>query len=107
MGSREPTFLGLSRLEYQVLNLLVSSGRELYGLEMVGMSDSVLKRGTIYVTLGRMQDKGYIASRLEDTARRARSDGMLPRRLYKPTGVGRRAYFALSSIAQDATLAAT
>ncbi len=49
---------------------------------MVELSRGRLKRGTVYVTLGRMHDKGYLESRQEDLA-----DGAigLPRRLYRPT----------------------
>jgi len=69
-----------------VLDLLASDG-ELYGLQMVAASKRRLKRGTIYVTLGRMERKGYIRSRLEDAPPQA---GGLPRRLYTLTPVGRR-----------------
>jgi DNA-binding PadR family transcriptional regulator len=63
----------------------------MYGLELVGKSDERLKRGTIYVTLGRMQEKGFIDSRqeAEDPSRPG-----IPRRLYKPTGYGMRVYAA-------------
>lgn len=78
--------LRLSRRERVVLELLADHG-ELFGLQMVEHSDGRLKRGTVYVTLGRMQKKGYLSSRQE-----ALSPGAigLPRRLYRPTGLGRR-----------------
>ena len=44
-------------------------------------------RGTVYVTLQRMEEKGYVASRLEDAPLEA---GGLPRRVYRPTALGRR-----------------
>jgi DNA-binding PadR family transcriptional regulator len=44
-----------------------------------------LKRGTIYVTLARMEDKGFVESRREDVNAAPSS---IPRRLYKPTGRG-------------------
>jgi DNA-binding PadR family transcriptional regulator len=56
-----------------------------------------LKRGTVYVTLGRMEEKGYITSRLE--APPADSGG-LPRRVYAPTSLGRRVLAAWAHIAQ-------
>jgi DNA-binding PadR family transcriptional regulator len=59
----------------------------MYGLQLVAASRRRLKRGTVYVTLGRMEAKGYIASRLEDPPAEA---GGLPRRLYRPTALGRR-----------------
>jgi PadR family transcriptional regulator PadR len=84
-------FPSLSRKELQILGLLVSGGRELYGLEMVEESNGELKRGTIYVTLHRMQEKGYIDSRQE-----ARTDPEIgiPRRLYRVTGYGEKVFRA-------------
>jgi DNA-binding PadR family transcriptional regulator len=72
----------LSATERLILELLAAEG-ELFGLQMVELSRGRLKRGTVYVTLGRMQDKGYLESRQE-----ALPDGAigLPRRLYRPTG---------------------
>ncbi|NOX72353.1 MAG: PadR family transcriptional regulator [Alphaproteobacteria bacterium] len=75
----------LSKLEYAILDLL-RSGRERYGLEMVRDSGGVLKRGSIYVTLSRMQKKGYVASRQENEPK----DPGLPLRLYKISGLGQR-----------------
>jgi DNA-binding PadR family transcriptional regulator len=85
--------LTLSAKESLILELLVDGG-ELYGLQMVNASKRRLKRGTVYVTLGRMEEKGYISSRLED----APADvGGLPRRLYQPTALGRRVLAAFSN----------
>lgn len=66
-----------------MLDLLESSER--YGLELVEASGGRLKRGSIYVTLGRMEAKGFVASRQEDRAPGAIG---LPRRLYRPTAYG-------------------
>lgn len=60
-------------------------GAEKYGLELVAASRGELKRGTVYVTLGRMERKGFITSRQE--AQRAGAIG-LPRRLYRATPYG-------------------
>jgi len=46
-----------------VLDLLESGER--YGLELVDASAGRLKRGSVYVTLGRMETKGFVASRQE------------------------------------------
>jgi len=54
--------------------------------KLVTASAGALKRGTVYVTLGRMEDKGFVASRLEDAPAAA---GGLPRRVYAPTALGR------------------
>jgi PadR family transcriptional regulator len=88
-----PRLLTLSAKESTVLQLLVRAG-ELYGLQLVAGSRGQLKRGTVYVTLGRMEDKGYIASRLEGPPPR---EGGLPRRLYHPTALGRRVLNAWTS----------
>ena len=66
-----------------MLDLLEPSER--YGLELVDASGGRLKRGSIYVTLGRMEAKGFVASRQEDRAPGAIG---LPRRLYRPTAYG-------------------
>jgi DNA-binding PadR family transcriptional regulator len=67
--------------------MLISSGAELYGLEMVNASNGALKRGTIYVTLQRMQEKGFIDSKPEP---RPAPEIGIARRLYSPTGYGQR-----------------
>jgi DNA-binding PadR family transcriptional regulator len=74
----------LSSKEALILGLL--GGGEMYGLELVAASRGELKRGTVYVTLGRMEQKGYITSRLDDEPP---DSGGLPRRLYQPTAYGR------------------
>jgi DNA-binding PadR family transcriptional regulator len=74
----------LSGTERAILELL-SAGPELFGLQLVEQSRGALKRGTVYVTLGRMQDKGYVESRTEPLP----PGGIgLPRRLYRPTAYG-------------------
>lgn len=73
----------LSEKEYLILDLLRSGG-ERFGLEMVHETKGQLKRGTIYVTLGRMVEKGYLRSRQEKDPK----DPGMPRRLYSITGEG-------------------
>jgi DNA-binding PadR family transcriptional regulator len=75
--------------EIVVLELLVSR-HELYGLQMVTACPRKLARGTIYVTLNRMEDKGFVKSR---QVREPGASG-LPKRLYSATALGRRAYLA-------------
>ena len=95
MPARRPKLLTLSTKESLILELLVERD-ELYGLQLVAASKRKLKRGTVYVTLGRMEEKGYITSRLED----APPDmGGMPRRLYKATPLGRRVLAAWTSAA--------
>ena len=76
-----------SATERFIVELLSEHG-ELFGLRMVELSRGRLKRGTVYVTLGRMQDKGFLESRQEPLPPGAIG---LPRRLYRPTGVALRA----------------
>src|SRR5690349_12459648 len=76
----------LSDKESLILELLCGGG-EMYGLQLVAASKRRLKRGTVYVTLGRMEEKGFITSRQEDAPPEG---GGLPRRLYEPTTLGRR-----------------
>ena len=76
----------LAATERLILELLLEQG-ELFGLQLVEHSAGRLKRGTVYVTLGRMQDKGLLESRQEPLPPGAIG---LPRRLYRPTGYGLR-----------------
>jgi PadR family transcriptional regulator, regulatory protein PadR len=90
MNGRVPT---LSSKEHVILELL-GRAREMYGLEFVTESAGTLKRGTVYVTLGRMEDKGYVTSRAEDESP---AQGGLPRRLYRSTPFGRELLAMLTS----------
>lgn len=86
----------LSSKEFIILDLLISkSKREKYGLELVSMSEGRLKRGTVYVTLSRMEDKGYVQSRPENPDPTASG---LPRRLYRVTGLGETVFRAWSAV---------
>ena len=87
MNERLPKF---SATERMIIELLAAHD-ELFGLQMVELSEGRLKRGTVYVTLGRMQDKGYLESRQEALPVGAIG---LPRRLYRPTGFAMRALAA-------------
>ena len=85
----------LSATERLILELL--SGQELFGLQLVLQSKGALKRGTVYVTLGRMQDKGYVESWTEKQPEGAIG---LPRRLYRPTAYGLRVLEAWEAVAR-------
>jgi PadR family transcriptional regulator, regulatory protein PadR len=84
----------LSAKESLILDLL-AHGDELYGLQLVAASKGRLKRGTVYVTLGRMEDKGYVTSHAEDAPDGA---GGLPRRLYEATPHGLRVLKAFATL---------
>jgi len=83
----------LARKEFVAMSLLVASPKEMYGLQMVERSEGELKRGTVYVTLNRLEEKGYIKSRKEE----AKPGIAQPRRLYKVTGLGVRAFRAVEA----------
>jgi DNA-binding PadR family transcriptional regulator len=76
----------LSAKERIVLDLLADSG-PMYGLQLVTDSQGRLKRGTVYVTLGRMQQKGLIEA---DAEKLADDSGLVPRRMYRATPFGLR-----------------
>jgi DNA-binding PadR family transcriptional regulator len=70
----------------------------MYGLQLVEQSGGALKRGTVYVTLGRMEAKGFVASEQEEMPPGAIG---LPRRIYKPTGLGERMLRAWTVFARE------
>jgi DNA-binding PadR family transcriptional regulator len=86
LGRKGVEVPSLSEKEALILGLLIASG-EMYGLEIVAKSDGEVGRGTVYVTLARMQEKGYVDSKQEEQAPGATG---LPRRLYRVTGEGLR-----------------
>jgi DNA-binding PadR family transcriptional regulator len=85
----------LSSTERLILELL--AGDEMFGLQLVEQSNGALKRGTVYVTLGRMQDKGYVESWAVKQPPGAIG---LPRRLYRPTPYGLRVLEAWEAAAR-------
>jgi DNA-binding PadR family transcriptional regulator len=73
---------------HEAIALALLSSGEKYGLELVKASNSKLKRGGVYVLLGRLATKGLVESRGEGST----PDYVgIPRRLYKITELGRRA----------------
>ncbi len=87
----------LPEKERLILELLASGGT-MFGLQLVEASRGRLKRGTVYVTLGRMEQKGYVESELEPQVPGAIG---LPRRVYRPTALGERALRAWSTLARE------
>jgi DNA-binding PadR family transcriptional regulator len=78
----------LSEKEGLILRLLTEAGGESYGLHLVKRSGKKLARGTVYVTLDRMEGKGYVRSRRDSFSQ---SDSQaVPRRVYRLTGLGQR-----------------
>jgi DNA-binding PadR family transcriptional regulator len=80
----------LSNKEHSILHMLITRDGEMYGLEMVKVSMGAVKRGTIYVTLGRMADKGYVDSRQEKQGCELRGS----RRLFRATKHGTKIFAA-------------
>ena len=71
--------------------LLLASGGEQYGLQLIANSGGKLRRGLIYITLELMEDRGLIESRPEDVGDGERPTSSLRRRLYRLTEAGRKA----------------
>jgi DNA-binding PadR family transcriptional regulator len=95
--ARLPT---LSSKEQIILELLVGSDA-LYGLQLVEESGGRLKRGTVYVTLGRMEQKGLVESQHGPSTR---EPDAVPRRMYRATAHGRRVLEAWRSVARALAL---
>ena len=87
----------LPRKERLILELL-SAGGAMHGLGLVEASDGGLKRGTVYVTLGRMEAKGLVTSEQEPPNPAAIG---LPRRIYRVTGLGERVLRAWEAFAKE------
>jgi DNA-binding PadR family transcriptional regulator len=79
--------------ERTILELLASRDAS-YGLELVEESGGRLTRGGIYVTLGRMEQKGLVTSEAAAAGRR----------LYRATGLGERALLAARIFSGEATV---
>lgn len=77
----------LSPKEAKILRLLLAARKEMYGLQIVAESEGAIGRGTVYVTLSRMEEKGFVESHQEEPPEGSTG---LPRRLYRVTGEGSR-----------------
>jgi len=87
--------------ERLILETLVARG-PMFGLALVDQSGGTLKRGTVYVTLGRLENKGLVASEQEPLHPGAIG---LPRRIYRVTGLGERVLKAWATLTQELALA--
>lgn len=79
----------LTLKEHEILKLLIGHSAEMYGLEMVARSEGRIGRGSVYVLLDRLEERGLVSSRLEP---RTPGTSGIARRLYRPTGHGRRVF---------------
>jgi PadR family transcriptional regulator PadR len=93
----------LSSKELTILSLL-ESRQPMFGLELVAAAKGELKRGTVYVTLNRMEEKGYLES--EPDTPRPGAVG-LPRRMYRPTALGLRVLSAWTMVRAELSWEAT
>jgi DNA-binding PadR family transcriptional regulator len=89
--------VSLPRKEQLILELLHAHGA-LYGLQLVERANGALRRGTVYVTLGRMEAKGLVKSQQEP--RHPGAIG-LPRRTYRITGLGERMLRAWATFTRE------
>ncbi|WP_276122623.1 PadR family transcriptional regulator [Pararhizobium qamdonense] len=80
--------LNVPDIQFEILDLLVGNNG-MYGLEMVKASTK-LKRATIYVHLGRLEDKNWLRSEAEQVP----GESGMARRRYYLTGEGQRAHSA-------------
>lgn len=68
----------MNREQLHALKIIAALG-ECYGKDVVLSSGSVLRRGTVYVVLGRLEEQGWLKSREEELT----PDYVgIPRRLY-------------------------
>jgi Predicted transcriptional regulators len=91
----------LTHKEYLILELLLNDVRGLYGLQIVDKSEGVLKKGTVYVLLQRMQEKGLVDSKCEP---RIAPEIGIARRIYCLTGYGALVHKAFLAAQQILTL---
>ena len=89
----------MSPTESLVMDLLRSGDR--YGLELVDASDGALKRGSVYVILARMEEKGFVDSWQEQ---RTEGGSGVPRRVYRGTPYGLKVHDAFGLLRQALAL---
>lgn len=98
--SRIPRLAGTERLILSVLH-----EGEQFALRLADRSGGSLKRGTVYITLQRMESKGYVESHVEPPVEGAMGR---PRRWYRCSPYGRQvlAAWQLAERALDAAVEA-
>lgn len=88
MGDK--SFLG--EFEQMVLLAILRLGKDAYGTtirqELAEHTDRDVSRGSLYITLDRLEAKGYLASRLADPTPQR---GGRAKRYYKVSAAGKRA----------------
>lgn len=89
----------MSRTESLIMALLGHG--KCYGLELVDASSGALKRGSVYVILARMEEKGFVDSWQEERAPGASGP---PRRLYRATPYGLKVHDAFATLREALAL---
>jgi DNA-binding PadR family transcriptional regulator len=78
-----------------VMKLLADAAGGMYGLEIVEASKGAVKRGSVYVLLGRLEVNGFVKS---TTPKVAPDHAGLPRPTYRLTAVGMRVLAAAEDV---------
>jgi DNA-binding PadR family transcriptional regulator len=98
----------LRRKEEIILDILRQD--EMYGLEIVKRSNGALRKGTVYVHLSGMEERGLIEGRTEDAHERMLVDfgrrkiKMPPRRRYHVTSKGWELFLSRNSLLPKARI---
>jgi DNA-binding PadR family transcriptional regulator len=95
----DPRLPSMSPTESLVMHLL--RGGDRYGLELVEASDGTLKRGSVYVILARMEEKGFVDSWQEQ---RPEGASGVPRRVYRATQYGLKVHDAFTLLREALSL---
>lgn len=84
-----------TRAEMLVMRLLQDEAGGMYGLAIVDASKGAVKRGSVYVLLGRLQTKGFVKA---SQTKGAPDHPGLPRPIYRLTADGMRVLAAADAI---------
>lgn len=72
--------------EMRVMQILQDAPKGLYGLQIVECSNGEIKRGSVYVLLGRLEEKGFVEVKRSEES----NYPGLPRPHYRLNGYGSR-----------------
>lgn len=81
-------YLSERETDQRIIMRLLLTGGESYGIDLIKASSGTLSRGSIYLTLGEMEEIGYISSR-----KIREESNISSKRLYKATVAGKRWYY--------------
>ena len=92
----------IGEFEQLVMLALVRVGEDAYGVpiheELAARARRTVSLAAVYKTLERLEAKGYVESEQEPQAPGAIG---LPRRIYRPTGLGERVLRAWTALARE------